>query len=49
MNTTMNKKLTCKLCGYKWESRKEDPKECPQCKRRGWDGKVISSAQEKKK
>tara|TARA_Y100000034_G_C6896803_1_gene413643 strand:+ start:1872 stop:1994 length:123 start_codon:yes stop_codon:yes gene_type:complete len=27
-----NKK--CHHCGYKWESRKDKPKECPRCKRR---------------
>ncbi len=23
----------CYLCGYEWDSRKEDPKQCPRCKR----------------
>jgi len=32
--TTMNKNKTCHLCGYKWISRKDKPKECPRCKRR---------------
>lgn len=28
--------LKCKLCGYKWISRKVLPKQCPKCKRYGW-------------
>lgn len=23
---------TCKRCGYTWESKKEKPKACPNCK-----------------
>ena len=32
-------KLKCKKCGYEWVTRiKDDPKECPNCKSRGWKG-----------
>lgn len=27
-------KMLCGKCGYAWEPRTEQPKECPQCKRR---------------
>ncbi len=30
--------LECKQCGYKWVPRVPDPKVCPGCKRRNWDG-----------
>jgi len=30
-------KLKCLKCGYEWESRKENPKECPACKSRYWN------------
>ncbi len=26
--------MICKHCEYIWESRKENPKACPRCKRR---------------
>ncbi len=26
-------KQECKKCGYKWDSRKEKPRQCPNCKR----------------
>jgi predicted Zn-ribbon and HTH transcriptional regulator len=26
----------CKVCGYKWISRKLNPKACPECKSRNW-------------
>lgn len=29
-------KLRCKKCGYEWEARTNNPKECPQCKSRHW-------------
>ena len=29
-------KLTCVKCGYVWEARKSNPKECPNCKNRAW-------------
>lgn len=29
----------CKLCGYEWESKKKEPKQCVNCKRMDWDGK----------
>ena len=31
------KKCECQKCGYEWESRKENPKSCPECKTRNWD------------
>jgi len=27
-------KQKCSYCEYEWVSRKENPKECPRCKRR---------------
>lgn len=27
-------KCECKKCGYKWESRVDNPKSCPECKAR---------------
>jgi predicted Zn-ribbon and HTH transcriptional regulator len=27
----------CKKCGYEWQSRVEIPKQCPKCKRYGWN------------
>ncbi len=29
----MMEKEECKVCGYVWESRVEEPKQCPKCKR----------------
>lgn len=29
----MNKKQSCKKCRYTWTSRKEKPRQCPNCKR----------------
>jgi predicted Zn-ribbon and HTH transcriptional regulator len=29
----------CNLCGYKWNSRKKTPKQCPNCKRMDWNKK----------
>ena len=26
----------CKRCGYEWEARAANPKECPECKSRTW-------------
>jgi len=31
------KKLKCNQCEYKWESRKDEPKQCPKCKRYDWN------------
>ena len=31
----MNQK--CLQCGYEWEARVENPKECPYCKVRNWN------------
>jgi len=33
-----DKTKKCAKCGYEWEARKANPKECPQCKRRDWEG-----------
>lgn len=29
-------KNKCKQCDYKWESRVEEPAQCPRCKRYDW-------------
>ena len=29
----------CNKCGYIWEPRKKDPKQCPRCKQYGWGNK----------
>jgi len=30
-------KQKCKKCNYEWESKKEEPKQCPRCKRYDWN------------
>lgn len=30
----MEKKKCCPKCGYEWEPRVKNPKECPECKKR---------------
>ena len=30
-------KAKCLRCGYKWETRKKDPRQCPNCKRNDWN------------
>ena len=30
----MNKNKKCVKCGYEWEMRVDNPKECPKCKQR---------------
>ena len=30
-------KKKCKYCKHEWNSRVEDPLECPNCKRRDWE------------
>jgi hypothetical protein len=30
-------KCECKLCSHKWESRTDQPKACPKCKRYDWE------------
>lgn len=32
----------CKLCDYEWESIKETPKQCPNCKRMDWNDDKVS-------
>lgn len=27
----------CLICGYIWEPRAEEPKQCPKCKRYDWN------------
>jgi len=39
---------SCSKCGYKWESRIEDPKSCPRCKQR-LDTKYVREFKEKQK
>ncbi len=36
---------TCQRCGYEWEPRKANPKECPNCKSYGWrtPAKLVST------
>lgn len=29
-------KNKCKLCGYEWKGREDNPKACPKCKRYDW-------------
>ena len=29
-------KCKCEKCGYEWLARVENPKSCPECKRRDW-------------
>lgn len=31
--------MKCKLCGYEWDALKENPKQCPKCKRYDWNKK----------
>ncbi len=33
----MNGKKKCLKCGYEWTSLKENPKQCPNCKRYNWN------------
>jgi len=33
--------MKCKRCGYEWDSRKEKPKSCPNCKRYDWNNDKI--------
>jgi predicted Zn-ribbon and HTH transcriptional regulator len=30
----------CLRCGYEWEARVNNPKECPQCKSREWSNQA---------
>ena len=32
-------KNKCKKCKHEWIGRVENPKECPECKRRDWNKK----------
>ena len=32
--TMMIRTMRCNKCGYEWEARKDNPKECPRCKTR---------------
>jgi rubrerythrin len=33
---------TCFRCGYVWERRVQQPKQCPKCKRTDYDRKTMS-------
>ena len=33
----IKKQLKCKRCGYEWNPRKEDVRQCPKCKSASWD------------
>ena len=32
------KKNKCNICGYEWDSRVDNPVQCPKCKRYDWKG-----------
>jgi len=38
----------CKQCGYFWVSYKENPKQCPRCKRYDWNMKNKAKLKEEK-
>lgn len=31
----------CRACGYEWEPRVSEPKQCPRCKRYDWQGPIA--------
>jgi len=35
---TEKKKLTCKVCGYRWTPRVSNPLTCSRCKSHKWNG-----------
>ena len=37
METKMDQNKKCGICGYEWEARNEEPKQCPKCKRYDWN------------
>lgn len=39
--------MKCKKCGYEWQSRLENPKECPRCKTRLDYAKKTTSKEKK--
>lgn len=34
-------KFKCKRCNYEWEPRVDNPKACPECKRRDWNAEKV--------
>ena len=32
--------MKCKICKYEWQSRKENPKQCPKCKRYDYENQL---------
>lgn len=40
------KHCECRLCGHQWDSRVENPKACPNCKRYDWDKPIIEESGE---
>lgn len=38
----------CRICRYEWTPRKELPKQCPHCKRYGWNVDKFNPAKDKK-
>ena len=38
MTKWIRKNLMCRVCGYKWVSRIEQPKKCPKCQSWHWRG-----------
>ena len=45
----MSEKITtkkCLMCGYVWDAKVENPKQCPACKRMEWNGKKFHSKRE---
>jgi len=37
MKIKIKKQLKCLRCGYKWNPRKEDVRQCPHCKSASWE------------
>jgi predicted Zn-ribbon and HTH transcriptional regulator len=40
-------KLKCIKCGYEWTPRKEDVRQCPDCKTAYWDKKKQEAQDER--
>lgn len=41
-------KCKCEQCGYEWESRVKNPKQCTRCKRWDWNTKQFKYSKEDK-
>ena len=37
MKIKIKKQLKCKRCGHEWNPRKEEIRQCPNCKSAWWD------------